>query len=169
MYLSSIVSGREGPREDPPADVSTSETGPARSLSNIYRCDKSCGDRTNFLDCKCSVTVVVRAINSKVYDELHSVEDNVTQDNSQSRLNNEQKDISQQLYAPLASLAKAETAANVRSGEDSNGLQAWPALFTFNIFDNESDVSRHVNREWMCDNRRDKCERRSSQSWRHMT
>ena len=134
MYLSSIMSGREGSREDPAADVSASETGPARSLSNIHRYDKSCGARTNFLDRKCSVTVVVRAINSNVYDELRSVENNVTQHYSHSRVNTEQKDISQQLYALLASLSKAETAANVRSGEDSNGLQAWPALCTFNIF-----------------------------------
>ena len=134
MYFSSIVSGREGSREDPAADVSTSETGPARSLSNIYRNDKSCGDRTNFLDCKCSVTVLVGAINSSVYDELRSVEDNVTPGYSHPRVNNEEKGISQQLYALLTSLSKAETAAYVRSGEDSNGLQAWPALFTFNIF-----------------------------------
>ena len=78
--------------------------------------------------------MVVRAINSKVYDELRSVEDNVTPDYSHSRVNNEQKDISQQLYALIASLSKAETAAYVSSGEDSNGLQAWPALCTFNIF-----------------------------------
>ena len=86
------------------------------------------GDKASFLGWKWSFLIAVRAISKPPYEGLKKIENNMKQDFRNSRLSNEDLQLSDQAYTLLALLCKDEACACVRSAEDGNGYQAWLAL-----------------------------------------
>ena len=79
-----------------------------------------------------------------IRDELRRVEDNVTEDHSDSRLSNEMKVISESLRKFLVLLCKVQTTDYVRLAEHGNRLQAWQALLSASTLRNVMGLMRQL-------------------------
>ena len=78
------------------------------------------GDKPSFLGWKWSFLIAVRAISKPLYEGLKKIEDNMNQGFRQSRLSNEDLELSDQACSLRALLCIVEACVYVRSAEDGN-------------------------------------------------
>ena len=104
------------------------------------------GGKASFLGWKWSFSIAVRAIRKPLYEGLKKIEDNMNQFFRQSRLSNEDLELSDRAYTLLALLCKDEAYAYVRSAEDGNGCQAWQALLRARTARNATNAEEYATR-----------------------